>query len=72
MINFPDKIVPLPKSVIGNMLIIMEELKGMNMTLDLLLCKLKNKMEIVDIIDSLTCLYAIGRIEFKNHQLIVL
>lgn len=72
MISFPDKITPLPKSVIGNMLIVLEELKGSNQTLELLSYKLKNKLDIVDIIDALTCLYAIGRIDFKDHQLIVL
>ena len=68
MISFPDKIVPLPKSVIGNMLIILEELNGTNLTLNLL----SHKLNIVDMIDALICLYAIGKIDFKDHQLIVL
>ena len=72
MISFPDKITPLPKSIIGNMLIVLEELKGSNQTLELLSYKLKNKLDIVHIIDAFTCLYAIGRIDFKDHQLIVL
>lgn len=72
MISFPDKITPLPKSIIGNMLIVIEELKGSNQTLELLSYKLKNKLDIVDMIDALTCLYAIEKIDFKDHQLIVL
>lgn len=72
MINFPDKITPLPKSVIGNMLIVVEELQGSNQTLDILSYKLKNKLDIVDLIDALTCLYAIRRIDLKNHRFIVL
>ena len=69
MISFPDKITPLPKSIIGNMLIVIEELKGSNQTLELLSYKLKNKLDIVDMIDALTCLYAIEKIDFKDHQL---
>lgn len=72
MTNFPDKITPLPKSIIGKMLIVLEEIKGSNQSLELLSYKLKNKVDIVDMIDALTCLYAIGKIEFKDHQLIVL
>ena len=54
------------------MLIILEEFKGTNFTLDFLLHKLSKKMDVVDMIDALTCLYAVGRIDFKDHQIIVL
>lgn len=69
---YPNKIMPVSKSVIGNMLIILEEFKGTNFTLDFLLHKLSKKMDVVDMIDAMTCLYAVGRIDFKDHQIIVL
>ena len=60
MISFPDKITPLPKSIIGNMLIVLEELKGSNQTLELLSYKLKNKLDILH-----------NSKEYKNLQKII-
>lgn len=68
--NFPNKFIPVPQSVIGNMLLLMEQIKGKEISLDILQNKLKYKMEIDDIIEALTCLYAIGRVEIKNHLII--
>lgn len=67
---FPNKIIPIPLSVIGNMLLIMEQIKGKELSIVILQHRLKNKMEIVDMIEALTCLYAIGRVNIKNHLLI--
>ena len=67
---FPNKIIPVPPSVIGNMLLIMEQIKGKELSIVILQHRLKNKMEIVDMIEALTCLYAIGRVDIKNHLLI--
>lgn len=64
--NFPNKFIPVPQSVIGNMLLLMEQIKGKEISLDILQNKLKYKMEIDDMIEALTCLYAIGRVEIKN------
>ena len=63
--NFPNKFIPVPQSVIGNMLLLMEQIKGQEISLDILQNKLKYKMEIDDMIEALTCLYAIGRVEIK-------
>lgn len=68
--NFPNKFIPVPQSVIGNMLLLMEQIKGKEFSLDILQNKLKYKMEIDDMIEALTCLYAIGRVEIKNHLII--
>ena len=68
--NFPNKFIPVPQSVIGNMLLLMEHIKGKEISLDTLQNKLKYKMEIDDMIEALTCLYAIGRVEIKNHLII--
>lgn len=68
--NFPNKFIPVPQSVIGNMLLLMEQIKGKEISLDTLQNKLKYKMEIDDMIEALTCLYAIGRVEIKNHLII--
>ena len=68
--NFPNKFIPVPQSVIGNMLLLMEQIKGKEISLDILQNKLKYKMEIDDMIEALTCLYAIGRVETKNHLII--
>lgn len=68
--NFPNKFIPVPQSVIGNMLLIMEQIKGKEISLDILQNKLKYKMEIDDMTEALTCLYAIGRVEIKNHLII--
>lgn len=68
--NFPNKFIPVPQSVIGNMLLLMEQIKGKEISLDTLHNKLKYKMEIDDMIEALTCLYAIGRVEIKNHLII--
>ena len=68
--NFPNKFIPVPQSVIGNMLLLMEQIKGKEISLDTLQNKLKYKMETVDMIEALTCLYAIGRVEIKNHLII--
>lgn len=68
--NFPNKFIPVPQSVIGNMLLLMEQIKGKKISLDILQNKLKYKMEIDDMIEALTCLYAIGRVEIKNHLII--
>ena len=68
--NFPYKFIPVPQSVIGNMLLLMEQIKGKEISLDILQNKLKYKMEIDDMIEALTCLYAIGRVEIKNHLII--
>lgn len=48
----------------------MEQIKGKEISLDILQNKLKYKMEIDDMIEALTCLYAIGRVEIKNHLII--
>ena len=68
--NFPNKFIPVPQSVIGNMLLLMEQIKGKEISLDILQIKLKYKMEIDDMIEALTCLYVIGRVEIKNHLII--
>lgn len=68
--NFPNKFIPVLQSVIGNMLLLMEQIKGKEISLDILQNKLKYKMEIDDMIEALTCLYAIGRVEIKNHLII--
>lgn len=68
--NFPNKFIPVPQSVIGNMLLLMEQIKGKEISLDILQNKLKYKMEIDDMIEALICLYAIGRVEIKNHLII--
>lgn len=68
--NFPNKFIPVPQSVIGNMLLLMEQIKWKEISLDILQNKLKYKMEIDDMIEALTCLYAIGRVEIKNHLII--
>lgn len=68
--NFPNKFIPVPQSVIGNMLLLMEQIKGKEFSLDILQNKLKYKMEIDDMIEALTCLYAIGRVEIKKHLII--
>lgn len=68
--NYPNKFIPVPQSVIGNMLLLMEQIKGKEISLDTLQNKLKYKMEIDDMIEALTCLYAIGRVEIKNHLII--
>lgn len=68
--NFPNKFIPVPQSVIGNMLLLMEQIKGKEISLDILQNKLKYKMGIDDMIEALTCLYAIGRVEIKNHLII--
>lgn len=68
--NFPNKFIPVPQSVIGNMLLLMEQIKGKEISLDTLHNKLKYKMGIDDMIEALTCLYAIGRVEIKNHLII--
>lgn len=68
--NFPNKFIPVPQSVIGNMLLLMELIKGKEISLDTLHNKLKYKMEIDDMIEALTCLYAIGRVEIKKHLII--
>lgn len=68
--NFPNKFIPVPQSVIGNMLLLMEQIKGKEISLDILQNKLKYKMEIDDMIEALTCLYAIGRVEIKNNLII--
>ena len=68
--NFPNKFIPVPQSVIGNMLLLMEQIKGKEISLDILQNKLKYKMEIDDMIEALTCLYVIGRVEIKNHLII--
>ena len=63
--NLPNKFISVPQSVIGNMLLLMEEIP-----LEILQNKLKHKMELVDMIEAITCLYAIGRVEIKNHIII--
>lgn len=68
--NLPNKFIPVPQSVIGNMLLLMEQIKGKEISLDTLQNKLKYKMGIDDMIEALTCLYAIGRVEIKNHLII--
>ena len=68
--NYPNKFIPVPQSVIGNMLLLLEQIKGKEISLDTLQNKLKYKMEIDDMIEALTCLYAIGRVEIKNHLII--
>lgn len=68
--NYPNKFIPVPQSVIGNMLLLMEQIKGKEISLDTLQNKLKYKMEIDDMIEALTCLYAIGRVEIKKHLII--
>lgn len=68
--NLPNKFISVPQSVIGNMLLLMEQIKRGEIPLDILQNKLKHKMELVDMIEALTCLYAIGRVEIKNHIII--
>ena len=68
--KLPNKFISVPQSVIGNMLLLMEQIKGEEISLDILQNKLKHKMELVDMIEALTCLYAIGRVEIKNHIII--
>lgn len=68
--KLPNKFISVPQSVIGNMLLLMEQIKGEEIPLDILQNKLKYKMELVDMIEALTCLYAIGRVEIKNHIII--
>lgn len=68
--NYPNKFIPVPQSVIGNMLLLMEQIKGKEISLDTLQNKLKYKMEIDGMIEALTCLYAIGRVEIKNYLII--
>lgn len=68
--KLPNKFISVPQSVIGNMLLLMEQIKGEEIPLDILQNKLKHKMELVDMIEALTCLYAIGRVEIKNHIII--
>mgnify|MGYP007129887351 FL=1 len=68
--NLPNKFISVPQSVIGNMLLLMGQIKGGEIPLDILQNKLKHKMELVDMIEALTCLYAIGRVEIKNHIII--
>lgn len=68
--TLPNKFISVPQSVIGNMLLLMEQIKGEEIPLDILQNKLKYKMELVDMIEALTCLYAIGRVEIKNHIII--
>ena len=71
MTSFPDKIVPIPKSIIGNMLIILEELNGTNLTLNLLSYKLKHKLNIVDtIVESWG--YDIDLSEFSHSNYMVI
>ena len=38
--NFPNKFIPVPQSVIGNMLLLMELIKGKEISLDILQNKL--------------------------------
>lgn len=68
--NLPNKFISVPQSVIGNMLLLMEQIKGEEIPLEILQNKLKHKMELVDMIEAITCLYAIGRVEIKNHIII--
>lgn len=68
--KLPNKFISVPQSVIGNMLLLMEQIKRGEIPLDILQNKLKHKMELVDMIEALTCLYAIGRVEIKNHIII--
>ena len=68
--NLPNKFISVQQSVIGNMLLLMDQIKGEEIPLEILQNKLKHKMELVDMIEAITCLYAIGRVEIKNHIII--
>lgn len=69
MINFPNKFNPVPSSVIGHMLVAIEEIPTNGIDLDTLRRRLSTKMDLNDIIDSLTCLYAVKAIVKKDTKI---
>lgn len=69
MKNFPNKLIPASHSILSNMLKVMQALPDNGITIDTLRIKLTRQMDIADIVDALTCLYAIGSIEIDNRQI---
>lgn len=69
MKNFPNKFIPASHSILSNMLKVMQNLPDNGTTIDTLRIKLTRQMDIADIVDALTCLYAIGSIEIDNRQI---
>lgn len=69
MKNFPNKFIPASHSILSNMLKVMQTLPDNGTTIDILRIKLTRQMDIADIVDALTCLYAIGSIEIDNRQI---
>lgn len=69
MKNFPNKFIPASHSILSNMLKVMQTLPDNGITIDALRIKLTRQMDIADIVDALTCLYAIGSIEIDNRQI---
>ena len=69
MKNFPNKFIPASHSILSNMLKVMQTLPDNGITIDTLRIKLTRQMDIADIVDALTCLYAIGSIEIDNRQI---
>lgn len=69
MISFPNKFNPIPSSVIGHMLETIEEVPSNGIELDILKRRLSSKMDISDMIDALTCLYAVSAIEKKDTKI---
>lgn len=69
MISFPNKFNPIPSSVIGHMLEAIEEIPTNGIELTVLRRRLSPKMDISDMIDSLTCLYAVNAIVKKDTKI---
>lgn len=69
MIKFPDKFNSLPSSIIGYMLEIIEIIPSKGIEIKEICKMLIPKMDLYDIIDALTCLYAINLIERKESKI---
>ena len=69
MIKFPDKFNSLPSSIIGSMLEIIEMIPHNGIEINELSKKMSQKMDLDDIIDALTCLYAINLIERNDSKI---
>lgn len=69
MENYPDKLYSVPESVVGIMLQVMEIIPDNGILLNDLK-KLMSNIDTSDLIDALTCLYAIQAIKYNSFYFI--
>lgn len=65
MEKYPDKLYSVPESIIGIMLSVMEQIPEQGIMFDDLKIK-QPSLDVIDFVDALTCLFAIGAIKCNS------